>query len=150
MPRPALQLAIAAPLAAVLAAGGCGAAKNSDSATKFQGEQRAVATVIEDFQKASEKSDEHKICRDLITAQLQLQITRANRATAKGCAQAVDDGLKDSDQADMTVTAVRLAGPVAVAVVKQKLSDKQNRSTTVGLRKVGGRWRISRLPAPAR
>ena len=143
----AAQLAIATPLAAVLAAGGCGAQSNSDSSTKFKGTQQDVAQVVEDFQKASEKSDEHKICRDLITAELQLEITRANRATAKGCAQAVQDGLKDTDQSDLTVKAVTLIGTTgATAVVKQKTADKQSRTTTVKLQKVGTRWRIAQLP----
>ncbi len=143
-----LQLAIATPLVAVLAAGGCGASSNSDSSSKFSGAERDVAKVVEEYQKASEKQDGHKICADLITAELQLKITRANRATAKGCARAVKDGLKDTDQSDLTVKAVTLATGAtgATAAVKQKTADKQSRTTTLTLQKVAGRWRISGLP----
>jgi hypothetical protein len=147
-----LQLAIATPLVAVLAAGGCGASSNSDSSSKFSGAQQDAAKVIEEYQKASEKQDGHKICADLITAELQLQITRANRARAKGCAQAVEDGLKETDQSDLTVKAVTLAGGAtgatgATAAVKQKTADKQSRTTTLKLEKVAGQWRISGLPS---
>jgi len=147
-----LQLAIATPLVAVLAAGGCGASSNSDSSSKFNGAEQDVAKVVEEYQKASEKQDGRKICADLITATLQLKITRANRARAKGCAQAVKDGLKDSDQSDLTVKAVTLAGGAtgatgATAAVKQKTADKQSRTTTLTLQKVAGRWRISGLPS---
>jgi hypothetical protein len=142
------QLAIATPLVAVIAAGGCGASSNSDSSSKFSGPQKDVAKVIEKFQKAAEDQDGHKVCRDLITPALQLQITRANRATSNGCAQAVKDGMKDSDQSDLTVTAVRLAGLTnATALVKQKTGDKKSRMTTVKLQKIAGSWRISQLAA---
>lgn len=142
------QLAIATPLVAVIAAGGCGAASNSDSSSKFSGVQKDVAKVIEQFQKAAEDQDGHKICRDLITPALQVQITRANRSTSSGCAQAVKDGMKDSDQSDLTVKTVRIAGPSnATALVKQKTGDKKSRMTTVTLQKVAGSWRISKLAA---
>jgi hypothetical protein len=148
-----LQLAIATPLVAVLAAGGCGgASSNSNSSSKFSGTEQDVAKVVEAYQKASEKQDGHKICADLITADLQLKITRANRARGKGCAQVVKDGLKDTDQADLTVKTVTLAGGAtgatgATASVKQKTADKQSRTTTLTLEKVAGEWRISGLPS---
>ena len=145
----AAQLAIATPLVAVLAAGGCaGGQSNSDSSTTFKGAQRDVAKVVEDFQKAAEKQDGTKVCRDLITVELQARIIKANTSKTNGCAQAVKDGFKDTDQSDLTVTAVRLSGTTgASAVVKQKLASKKNRITTLTLEKVGGRWRISRLTA---
>ena len=143
-----VQLAIATPLIAVLAAGGCGRAADSNSASKFDGAQKPVAQAIEDFQKAAEKGDERKICDTLITAKLKAQIARANSKTAKDCAQAMSEGLNDTDQSDLTVTAVKLAGPTAAtATVKQKLSDRKSRSTSVKLEKVGTSWRIAELPA---
>ena len=142
----AVQLAIATPLAAVLAAGGCGATSNSDSSSKFSGVQKDVAAAVESYQKAAEKQDGGKVCRDLITAALQVRIARANHATASGCAQAVEDGLKQTDQADLTVTAVRLSGLTsATATVKQKTASKKSRVTTLTLRKAAGRWRIDQL-----
>ena len=144
--HPALAVA-AVPIALVLAVGGCGAASSdSDSASKFVGAEKQVATVVEDFQKAAEKQDEGKICRDLITGELRDQIAKANARTAKDCPQAVKDGLKETDQSDLTVTAVKLDGADrATATVKQKTADKKSRSTTILLVKSAGRWRISKL-----
>lgn len=148
MIHPALAV-IVVPVSLVLAAGGCGASSSgSNSASKFHGVEKAVATAVEDFQKAAEKSDEGKICRDLITVQLRDQIAKANAATAKDCPQAVSDGLKETDSSDLTVTAVTLSGATnATATVKQKTADKKSKLTTISLVKSNNRWRISKLGA---
>jgi hypothetical protein len=133
-------------LIAALALAGCaGQTSNKDTSGEFSGEQRAVAKVVEDLQSAAEDSDERKICGDLIVAELRDAIEKNGDAAT--CAAALEDVLKDTDQADLTVRRVSVDGDEATAVVRAKLGDDANRDETVELRRVAGAWKISKLPS---
>jgi hypothetical protein len=142
-----MRSATAIALLAALALAGCasGGSKNKDSASDFSGEEKAVATTIEDLQSAAEDSDERKICSDLIVAELRDVIAKnGNAATCQGAMEGV---LKDTDQSDLTVRRVSVDGTAASAVVRANLGDGKSRDETVELRKVANRWKISKLPS---
>ena len=133
-------------LVVTLVLAGCaGGTSNDDSSSDFKGEQQAVASVIEDLQSAAEDSDERGICGDILTGELRDAITaKGGAATCRG---ALEKALKDTDQSDLTVKTVTIDGDQATAVVRAKLSDDRYRpDLTVGLRKRGAAWRISKLP----
>jgi hypothetical protein len=133
-------------LIAALALAGCaGQSSNEDSSSDFSGEQRAVASVVEDLQSAAEDSDERKICSDLIVAELRDAIAESGNAAT--CVAAMEGALKDTDQSDLTVRRVTVNGNEATAVVRAKLSDDADRDESIELRKVAGAWKISQLPS---
>jgi hypothetical protein len=133
-------------LIAALALAGCaGQSSNDDSSSDFSGEEKAVAKVVEDLQSAAEDSDERKICGDLIVAELRDAIAKSGNAAT--CVAAMEGALKDTDESDLTVRRVAIDGDEATAVVRAKLSDDADRDETVGLRKVAGAWKISKLPS---
>ena len=103
---------------------GCagGGSKNKDSASDFTGEEKAVATTVEDLQSAA-TSDERKICSDLIVAELRDAI--AENGNAATCVAAMEGVLKDTDQSDLTVRRVSIDGTKASAVVRAQARRRQ-------------------------
>src|SRR4051812_1612197 len=91
MPRAHSAALVVLALAALLTA--CAPSSgSSDSAGNFRGDQRAVATTVEDLESAAKDGDENRVCRDLLAAAL------ARRLAAQGgCAAAVDKAIKNSD-----------------------------------------------------
>lgn len=140
--------AISTVLVAALALAGCaggGGTSNVNSASDFTGEQKLVANIVEDLQSAAEDSDERKICGSLLVAELRDAIAAKNKAAT--CTAALEKGLKDTDQADLTVKRVVIDGDTATVVVQAKLGDDARREQVVGLAKVAGAWKISKLPS---
>jgi hypothetical protein len=139
MPAPRL-IALGALIAAALAATGCaGAAK--DSAKDFKGEQRNVATAVEDLQSEGRKSDGGKICDTLLSTRLVAQIKRSHATT---CPTAVNSALDDVDTTELQVKRVAVNGGRATAQVASK--DKGgDRLDTLSLVKERGAWRIDSL-----
>ena len=126
-------------LAAVLVAG-CTTqgSSNNDDTSKFKGDQRLVANMVEDFESAASKGDQDKICRDLLAKELVQQYAQRGGT----CEKAVDGALKDTDSFDMTVEKVSISGEQATANVKVDRGKKDiNQSLT--LVKQGAGWRIS-------
>ncbi|HEX2102520.1 MAG TPA: hypothetical protein VHF51_02645 [Solirubrobacteraceae bacterium] len=137
-PRPAALalLALAALLAACTPGSGSG-----NSAGDFRGDQRAVATTVEDLEEAASDGDENRICRQLLAPALARRL-----AAHRGCAAAVDDAIKNADTFSMDVESVRITGNRATARVKFDTGDR-DRFGTIGLTRVrpSAGWRIDRL-----
>jgi hypothetical protein len=131
---------LTAAAALALLAGGCASSGSRSSARDFRGEQRLVATTVEDLQSAASDGDEGKICRELMARSVVARLAGRGRT----CPQTVKDALKDADTSDMTVRSVRVNGARASASVKEE-RGKADRISTVRLVKEGGRWRIATL-----
>jgi len=123
-------------LAAAGLATGCGSA-GSNSSSDFSGSKKDVANAVEDLESAARKSDEAKICRDLLAPSLIETLRTANKTS---CDTAVNDAIKDADTFDMTVKSVTVTGNNATAVVDSK---HRSANDTFKLEKVGGSWKIS-------
>jgi hypothetical protein len=116
---------------------GCGAS-TSNSASNFSGDKKDVATTVDDLASAAKKSDEAKICTDLLTPAL-IDTLRAADSNVS-CNTAINDAIKDADTFDMTVKSVNVTGDKATAVVDSKHKDAND---TLAFEKVGGRWKIA-------
>ena len=133
MPRLALL-----PVVLAVALAGCGG--GGDSAADFEGEQKAVAQVVEDLQEASVEDEPRRICRALLDPAL---VRRAGGPDA--CARRIDAALGDADTYELEVKAVRITGATATARVE---SGRQgNQVETIRLVRVGRAWRIAALGA---
>jgi hypothetical protein len=137
-PTRVLALLVALPL--VLSA--CGQTAK-DSATDFQGDQKAVAQTVEDLQSASRKHDGARICTSLLAPALVAQI---KKASGSDCDKGVKDSLSDADSFELQVQKVTIADGKASAVVKSEGGDK-DRVDTLELVKDGGVWKIATLGA---
>jgi outer membrane PBP1 activator LpoA protein len=125
-------------IAAVVVAGCTTQAGNNDSTSKFRGEQRLVANTVEDFESASSKGDQDKVCRDLLAKALVAQYASHGGT----CEKAVDATLKDTDSFGLIVERVAISGQQATVTVKADRGKKDiNESLT--LVKQGAGWRIS-------
>jgi hypothetical protein len=146
MPRPRPLALVVLALAALLAA--CAPSSGSnDSADDFKGDQRAVATTVEDLESAASDGDEDRICRDLLATGL----ARRLAAQGGGCPAAVDEALKNTDTFALDVESVRIAGNRATARVKTETGDT-DRFGTLTLTRIrpSAGWRVEQLvPAPA-
>jgi hypothetical protein len=140
-PRPAALPLLA--LAALLAA--CAPSSGSkNSAGDFRGDQRAVATTVEDLESAAKDGDENRICRDLLAPAL----VRRLASGQGGCPAAVDTAIKNADTFAIDVQYVRITGNTATARVKLEVGDR-DRASTIGLTRPrpSAGWRIDRLEA---
>ena len=132
---PVIALLVCLPLAGCTQAG----TKNTDSTKDFTGEQKAVASTVEDLQTAAKDHKGTTICADLITAELRDKISPTD------CPKVMKDGVRDTDEVDLKVKTVTITGDQAVASVQEKTGG-DGRIRTIELQKVAGRWRISALP----
>jgi len=140
----ARPLAAALVLAALLAAGCSGAAK--DSTEDFRGEARQVAVTLEDYQDAARSSDEEEICNDLLDAEFVRAIEAQGDGGRGSCPDRLKDSLRDADSFEITVKKVDVSGTRATATVESEGRDK-DRTDTITLVKGGtpARWRIATI-----
>ena len=123
-------------MVATLALAGCGA----QSATgDFEGEDKRVAQVVVDLQKAAQESDERLICRQLLSTELV--------RTLGDCNKTVDGALKVADTPEMTVEEVEVTGTTATAEVQSGRDPDAVR--TIQLAKEGDDWKLADLGEPA-
>ena len=132
---PPIGLLVCLPLAGCTQAG----TKNTDSTKDFTGDQKAVASTVEDLQTAAKDRKGTTICADLITAELRDKISTSD------CPKVMKDAVRDTDEVDLKVKTVKVTGETAVASVQEKTGGG-DRIRTIELQKVAGRWRISALP----
>ena len=130
----------------VLALAGCaqGGNQSTDSTANYKGTEKLIAGTVEDLQAYGEKGEGEKICSQLLTAKLSQKIGK--QGGAKGCSGAVTDGMKQTDKADLEVTAIKIDpkdAAKATATVKAKTGDKSSQTSTMELAKESGRWKIS-------
>jgi hypothetical protein len=122
---------------AALALGGCTAAGKT-SAGNFKGDEQAVATVVDNLQKAARQGQNEKVCNDVFTKELAAKFN-AGGAT---CAGEIKDAIRDVNDYNLKVTDVNVTGTTATATVTQ---DKEHKTSTFGFQKVGPDWRLSSL-----
>ena len=132
---PLLALLVCLPLAGCTQAG----TKNTDSTKDFTGDQKAVASTVEDLQTAAKDRKGTTICADLVTAELRDNISTTD------CPKVMKDAVRDTDEVDLQVKTVKVTGDTATASVKEKTGG-DDRMRTIEFQKVAGRWRISALP----
>jgi hypothetical protein len=137
----AAPIRLVAALAALpLVLSACGQS-DKNSASDFQGDQKAVAQTVEDLQKASRRGDESKICGRLLAPALVAKIKAASDGT---CEKVLKDALRDVDSFELEVKKVSISGTTATATVTSDTGPK-DRTDTLQLVKDGGAWKISTL-----
>lgn len=135
-----LSLSLIAILAAATSLSGCTTAQK-DSTKKFSGEQRNVAKVVEQLQKAAEKQDGKQICNKLLSKSVLDNLSRKKT----DCSKAIKVALNDATAFELNVTKVDLHDLNATVSVTSGKDNKKARKKQVDLVKEKNTWKISAI-----
>lgn len=135
LPARSLPAVSATLLLAAFCFAGCTSA-SQDSAGDFEDEERAVAQVVEDLQKAGQDGDARRICQDILAQPL--------RAQASDCAKRIDTALDDVSNYELQVDDVTVQGTTATARV-EVVEQGETHKETLRLVKESGVWRLASL-----
>jgi predicted outer membrane protein len=129
-----------AALAATLLAG-CGAS-TSNNADDFQGDQKAIAQVVDDLEGAAKggRPDTKEICNTIFAKAVADKLTQGN----DDCQDAVKRQLKDASDFDVAVKKITVSGTTATASVVSTV-DGDDATQTLRFVKDGNAWRIAGL-----
>lgn len=126
-------------LLAALTLAACGSA-GTDSSGDFEGQEREVASTVEDLQSAAADDDASEICRTLLAKSLLDRLGGAG----SGCQKAVDTALDATDTTELNVESVQVNGTNATARVESGSGDSAT-TRTVQLTREGSNWKIATL-----
>jgi len=125
-------------VACVLGVAACG--QTGSSASDFQGDERAVAEVIDELQSAAGRRDGARVCKELLATELVERLEQGDVA----CSEELDDALREADDSSLEVTDVQVNGTRATAEVTGK-EGSEDRRATFRLVEQNGAWRIESL-----
>jgi hypothetical protein len=127
---------LALSLLAALALSACGT--STTPTPKFKGSAKDVADQIDKLAAAGRRGDAKTICDDILASQLLTQLK-----TAGGdCESEMKDAIRDANDFDLNVRAVKVTGNNATAQVQQ--GDK-GKTATFTFVKEGNAWKASAL-----
>ncbi len=132
------SLSVLVALVAALTLAACGSG-GTDSSGDFEGDEREVASVVEDLQTAAADDDASEICRTLLAQSLLRQV-----GTDDACQKAVTVALDAVDTTELSVQDVTVNGTNATARVESGSGDNST-TRTVRLTREGRNWKISAL-----
>ena len=135
MRRTALALAVLS-----LAVSACGAAP-ADQESKFtNGDQQAIAKLVDELAEAGRAGNAEKICTEILAKQLVDELKTAGGNCETELKRAIDD----ANDYDLQVTDIKVTGTTATATVRQ--GESKNAATFAFIKEKAG-WRASALGA---
>lgn len=137
MRRPRERRALAAAGCCAIALAACGGDGEGANAERFEGEEKAVAAVVDQLTDASRDSNGDRICNDLFAAKLEASVARASKRT---CGDELSDNV-GSAKADFRVEEVTVEGELAEAAVV----DERKRRSQLTFQRVEDEWRITSI-----
>ena len=137
MRRPSTLPAVA--VLATLLLAGCGTA--SEPSEDFEGEERAVAQVVEDLEEAATEDEPRRACQALLAPALVQRL-------GERCTQAVQQAFDEKDSAVLETRSVRVTGTTARAQVNTGRDEDE--IELIEFVRQGDDWRIARFAGPVR
>ncbi len=141
--RPIAIKRLAAILLASIAPAALAACGEVVSTSNFNGESKAVAQTISNFQNDISTANKGNICQKDLASEL---TARLNSASG-GCQEVIKTQLGQIDTFSLSIESIAVNGASAQAQVKSTYSGKIKVSTLT-LVKEGGKWKISGARAP--
>lgn len=141
--RPIAIKRLAAILLATLAPSALAACGEIVSTSNFNGESKAVAQTISNFQNDISTVNKGNICKKDLASKL---TARLNSASG-GCQEVIKNQLGQIDTFSLSIESIAVKGASAQAQVKSIYSGK-TKVSTLTLVKEGGKWKISGVRAP--
>jgi len=123
-------------LALVLSA--CGAAPATQKSKFSNGDQQAIAKLVDDLAAAGQKGDATKICTQILAKQLVNEL----KSAGGDCVTEMNRAISDASDYDLQVDDVKVTGTTATAQVRQ---GKTKKVATFAFIKENGGWRASAL-----
>jgi hypothetical protein len=123
-----------------LVVAGCGA-PSRDSSEDFDGDERVVATAIEDLETTARQDDPGKLCAKLLTDRL----LAALRQQGTNCNRAVQEAFQDADSFDLDVEDVTMRGAGKATVEVKSGEGSKRKSDSLELERDGSVWKIDAL-----
>lgn len=119
---------------------GCGGGDDkSTNADRFEGDDRDVAVVIDDFAEAGRDGDGTRVCDEIFDESLKRNIEREAK---QSCASEVQDNLP-KDKYELDVDTIEIKGKSATVTV----TDQDDNKSVLVMTKTGDDWRIFRVRA---
>ncbi len=131
------RLSALLPILVLLA--GCGQTTAS-STEAFEGEERAVAQVVEDLQAAGERRAADDICGEILDRELVDRLREAGST----CVAEMERAIEDADDFELQVRDVTVTGQTARATVERREGGEQG-TAVFEFQLVQGVWRASSL-----
>jgi hypothetical protein len=118
---------------------GCGGGDDgSSNADDYEGDERDVVTVVDDFANAGHDGDGEKVCDEIFAAALAKNVEK--ESDKEDCAAEVEENLK-KDEYELDVSGVSVKGETATVDV----TDQDDIESVLHLVKSGDDWRILRV-----
>ena len=126
---------VALVLTVVAASGGCGGSDEEDNGPVVSGEDRAILQTVEQLEHASRQGEAGRICGEIFTQTLADSIRKAAK---RSCRAEVRETLVSPDARLSVGRRIEVKGSRAQATVR----EQNGKTSTIFLRKQGGRWQI--------
>ena len=136
MRRPIALLTLPAVML-TLAVAGCGAETQS-SVGDFEGDEREVAQLVDDLEKAAGDADAEEICGRIFATELLNSI----KAGDSDCVEEMEKALADANDFEIEVVDVTVTGSTAKATVRQ---GEEGRTAEFSFERDGDAWRATSL-----
>jgi hypothetical protein len=131
----ALAIAATLTIAAAIAAAGCG---GSDQTAQ-------VRATLARFVRATSRQDYKTLCEQILAPSLVQNVEQIGLP----CEIALSRGFGQVSQPTLVVRSVSISGDRARATVHTTAANQAPLDGTVNLTRIGGRWRVASLAAPA-
>jgi hypothetical protein len=120
---------------------GCGGDDDggSNNADRYEGDERDVAALVDDFAEAGRDGDGGRVCDEIFAVALTRNV---EREAGQSCETEVEENLPEGDY-ELEVDAVDVKGTTATANV----TDQDDNRSVLHIVKSGAEWRILRVTA---
>jgi hypothetical protein len=120
---------------------GCGGGDDDESgnAGRFEGDDRDVAAVIDDFAQAGRDGEGTKICDEIFAEALKRNIERESK---QSCASEVEQNLPE-DEYELEVDSIDVQGTSATVGV----TDQDDNKSVLVMTKTDDSWQVFRVRA---
>jgi Domain of unknown function (DUF4190)/Protein of unknown function (DUF2510) len=124
-------------LIAVAVVLGVTGAFDDSNADRFKGEEKQVATVVDNVETGLDDNDGNRVCNELFTERWAGLVARG---AGKSCVAFVDDVESGKRQAHLEITSITVSGATATARI-----DEAGTKEAWRFARQGGRWRVDEI-----
>jgi hypothetical protein len=128
-------------LGAATVAVGCGGDDDETNADRYDGEQKEVASLVDEFAEAGRDGDGERVCTEIFADTLAKNVEQQAK---QSCATEVEENLPEGEY-ELTADSIEVKGGAATAAV----TDQADNKSVLHLTKNGDEWRVVRVTPAA-
>ena len=136
-----MRLAYLGAVAAASLAVGCGGGDDDDgnNADRFEGAEREVAALLDDFAEAGRDGDGARVCEEIFAVALARTV---EKEAQQSCESEIQDNLREGEY-ELEVESIEVKGQTATA----NATDQDGNRSAFHAVKSGDAWRLLRIDA---